>query len=158
MPDQQPISINEQENDWDGLQRTLNYMFKDVYSILDKIQGRNNATFEPTAITLPGGSIIDHNHTEATQGGDYPWGDITEGNVTLLQALSQVVAGADAVAAAAVSAVALTAGADTVDIAACDATLVTLVAEINAIKDKVNDIKDVVNNIWDKLQDSGIAT
>jgi len=148
MPDQQPFGINEQKDDWDSLQRTLNYMFKDVYSILDKIQGRNNATFEPGSITLPSGSIIDHNHTAATQGGDYPWGDITEGNVTLLQSLSQVAAGADAVA---VSAVALTAGADHVDIAACDATLATLVTEINAIR-------TVVNNIWDQIQATGIMT
>ena len=129
MPDQQPFGINEQKDDWDSLQRTLNYMFKDVYSILDKIQGRNSATFEPGSITLPSGSIIDHNHTAATQGGDYPWGDITEGNVTLLQALSQVAAGADAVGV----------------------SDPPTQAEVNAIV-------AVINNIWNKLQSTGLMT
>ena len=129
MPDQQPFGINEQKDDWDSLQRTLNYMFKDVYSILDKIQGRANKTFEPGAITLPSGSIIDHNHTAATQGGDYPWADITEGNVTLLQALSQVAAGADAVGV----------------------SDPPTQAEVNAIV-------AVINNIWDKIQSTGIMT
>ena len=149
MPDQQPISINERENDWDGLQRTLNYMFKDVYGLLDEIQGRVGKTFAPGTITLPSDTTLPaHPHTSATSGGDYPWGDITEGNVTLLQALSQVAAGADAVD---ISAVTLTAGADHVDIAACDVTLATMRAEIIAMK-------AVINNIWDKLQTSGLMT
>lgn len=58
MPDQQPISINERADDWEGLQRTLNYLIKDIYSILDEIQGRAGNTFEPESIILPEGTGI----------------------------------------------------------------------------------------------------
>lgn len=58
MPDQQPISINEHKDDWDGLQRVLNYIFKDIYSLLDEIQGRANNTFEPESIVLPAGTGV----------------------------------------------------------------------------------------------------
>lgn len=80
MPDQQPFGINEQKDDWDSLQRTLNYMFKDIYSILDKIQGRNSATFEPEAITLPAGTVPTvHTHESDVQGGKIDHGDALTG-------------------------------------------------------------------------------
>lgn len=47
---------------------------------------------------------------------------------------------ANVVDASAVSAVTLTAGADTVNIATCNTTFSTMVTEINSIKDKVNSI------------------
>lgn len=82
MPDQQPISINEQKDDWEGLQRTLNYMFKDIYSLLDVIQGRANKTFEPGSIVLPDVPDIVysvHNHENDAQGGKIDHGSALDG-------------------------------------------------------------------------------
>ena len=97
-------------------------------------------TLTNKTLTLP--TIADltnmtHDHTDAAGGGDYPWADMT-------QSATQD----DAVA---VSAVTLTAGADTVNIATCNTTLATLVTEINAIK-------DAFNALIDKLQAANLMT
>ena len=82
MPDQQPISINEQKDDWDGLQRTLNYMFKDIYGLLDEIQGRAGKTFEPESIVLPDTPAITysiHTHEDDDNGGTIDHGNALDG-------------------------------------------------------------------------------
>ena len=139
MPDLQPIHLNE--TNLEDLQHTLNYMFERIYSVLDEIQGRRNKTFAPGSINIPSGTSIDtvmsHDHKSASAGGDYDWAD-----------LEKVATGADAVA---VSAIALNAGADSVDRAAFNIALTTLVTEINALK-------TVINNIWDQIQATNLMT
>jgi hypothetical protein len=90
-----------------------------------------------TTPTIADLTNMTHDHTTAAGGGDYAWADMA-------LAATQ----ADAVA---VSAVTLTAGVDTVNIATCNTTLATLVTEINAIK-------DAFNALIDKLQTAKLMT
>ena len=69
-----------------------------------------------------------HDHTSATEGGDYAWADMA--------------IAATQTDASAISAVALTAGADTVDITATNLTLATMRTEINAIVSAFNALVD----------------
>jgi len=81
-----------------------------------------------TTPTIADLTNMTHDHTDAAGGGDYAWADMA-------LAATQ----ADAVE---VSAVTLTAGADTVDITACNATLSTMRTEINAIVSAFNALID----------------
>jgi len=78
-----------------------------------------------------------HDHKDAANGGDYAWADM--------------VLAATQADASAISAVTLTAGADTVDITACNATLATMRTEINAIV-------TAFNALIDKLQTANQMT
>lgn len=82
MPVLQPSPINIQTDDWKEarphLMRALNYLIKDIYEWIANIQGLGSS---------PTGALVDHNHTAADQGGDYPFGDITQSMVTYLTAL-----------------------------------------------------------------------
>jgi len=69
-----------------------------------------------------------HDHKSAAKGGDYAWADM---------ALAATQADASAI-----SAITLTAGADTVDITACNSTLATMRTEINAIVTAFNALID----------------
>jgi len=100
----------------------------------------SGGTIAAPTITLP--TIADltnmtHDHTSAAQGGDEPWADM---DIAATQA--------DAVA---ISAVTLTAGADTVSIASCNSTFSTMRTEINAIV-------TAFNALIDKLQAANLMT
>jgi len=92
MPGLAPVPIEVKEEEWkdakQNLLRVLNYIVKDIYEHLGVILGIDDRVFEPEAITLPSGTtILDHDHTSATAGGDYPWADFVAADVTYLQAL-----------------------------------------------------------------------
>ena len=103
-------------------------------------QTLTNKTLTTPTITTP--TIADltnmtHDHTDDAGGGDYAWADMT-------LAATQ----ADAVA---ISAVTLTAGADTVSITSCNSTFSTMRTEINAIV-------TAFNALIDKLQAANLMT
>lgn len=79
MPELQPTSVNIQTDEWSEarphLMRALNYLIKDMYEWIANIQGLGSS---PTT------TIADHAHTAAAAGGDYAFGDITAGMVTML--------------------------------------------------------------------------
>ena len=90
-----------------------------------------------TSPTIADLTNMTHDHKSAAKGGDYAWADM---------ALAATQADASAI-----SAVALTAGANTVDITACNATLATMRTEINAIV-------TAFNALIDKLQTAKLMT
>ena len=90
-----------------------------------------------TTPTIADLTNMTHAHTSAAGGGDYAWADM---------ALAATQADASAI-----SAVVLTAGADTVDITATNATLATMRTEINAIA-------TAFNALIDKLQTAKLMT
>ena len=57
MPALQPGKLTVGKEDWDGLQRQLNYIFKDIYNWIDTIQGVDDKTFSPQNVILPTGMI-----------------------------------------------------------------------------------------------------
>jgi len=82
MPGLQPIPVNISAEEWKDakpqLMRALNYIIKDVYSWIGRIQGIENS--DPIL------SMGIHTHQSADQGGDYAWADITAAEVTWLTA------------------------------------------------------------------------
>ena len=83
MPGLQPIPVNIKEEEWKDakpqLLRALNYIIKDVYNWIGRIQGIENS--DPIL------SMGVHTHQATDQGGDYGWADITDAQVTYLAAL-----------------------------------------------------------------------
>jgi hypothetical protein len=78
MPSTQPSPLSAENSQ--ELQDQLNYIIKDIYSMLDEIKGVDNKTFDPE-------SIGDHSHTSSTTGGDYAWADFVAQDVNYLQTL-----------------------------------------------------------------------
>jgi len=177
MPGLQPIPVNITAEEWKDakpqLLRTLNYLIKDMYEWIGRIQGIETAS-EPIALGI-------HTHQAADQGGDYVWADLTVTQLAWLVAVAATVAAvnildktanedisgtwkftiltastilglnaskeivsvtkqAHEADAAAVSAISLGAGADTVDRATFNTALGTLVTETNAIKTTLNSV------------------
>jgi len=106
----------------------------DIVGTTDSQTLTNKTLTSPTVADL---TNMTHDHTSAAGGGDYPWAD-------MILAATQ----ADA---SAISAVTLTAGADTVDITATNLTLATMRTEINAIV-------SAFNALVDKLQTAKLMT
>ena len=106
----------------------------DIVGTTDSQTLTNKTLTTPTVADL---TNMTHDHKSAAKGGDYPWAD-------MILAATQ----ADA---SAISAVTLTAGADTVDITATNLTLATMRTEINAIV-------SAFNALVDKLQTAKLMT
>ena len=90
-----------------------------------------------TTPTIADLTKMTHDHKSAAKGGDYAWADM---------ALAATQADASAI-----SAVTLTAGADTIDVTACNSTFSTMRTEINAIV-------TAFNALIDKLQTAKLMT
>jgi len=85
MPGLQPIPLNITGEEWKDakpqLLRALNYLIKDMYDWIGRIQGVETAS-EPIALGI-------HTHQAADQGGDYAWADITAAQAIWLAAVAE---------------------------------------------------------------------
>lgn len=63
MPSLQPLNLRVSPDDWNELQKQLNYIIQDIYNYIDTIQGVDNQTFLPQSITLPDNFSVRFNNT-----------------------------------------------------------------------------------------------
>lgn len=63
MPSLQPLNLRVSPDDWNELQKQLNYIIQDIYNYIDTIQGVDNKTFLPQSVTLPDNFSVRFNNT-----------------------------------------------------------------------------------------------
>lgn len=63
MPSLQPINLRVSPDDWNEMQKQLNYIIQDIYNYIDTIQGVDNKTFLPQSIMLPDNFSVNFSNT-----------------------------------------------------------------------------------------------